>query len=172
LEFAGAKSGKRKYDFQSVEVEKIIENAIGECRTLIEEKGFTIEKEIAENLPSISADKQALTQAVQNLIANSIKYSNDEKFVKISARNGNNKIKIVVEDKGLGIEKSEIGKIFEPFYRSKKVVDAQIHGNGLGLSIVKQIVDAHDGKIEVESEIGGGSRFVIELFILEEEKRK
>lgn len=163
LEFAGAKSGKRKYDFKSVEVGKIIEDAIGECRPLIEEKGFTLEKEIAENLPPISADKRALTQAVQNLIANSIKYSNGEKFVKISARNGGGKIKIAVEDKGLGIEKNELGKIFEPFYRSKKVVDAQIHGNGLGLSIVKQIVEAHDGKIEVESETGSGSKFTIEL---------
>lgn len=172
LEFAGAKSGKRKYDFQTIEVEKIIENAIGECRTLIEEKGFTLEKEIAENLPPISADKQALTQAVQNLIANSIKYSNGEKFVKITARNGGGKIKIAVEDKGLGIEKNEIGKIFEPFYRSKKVVDAQIHGNGLGLSIVKQIVEAHDGKIEVESESGKGSRFIIELVTLEKEMRR
>lgn len=163
LEFAGAKSGTRKYDFRPIEVEKIIDDAIGECRPLLEEKGFTLEKEIAENLPPISADKQALTQAVQNLIANSIKYSNDEKFVKISARNGGGKIKIAVEDKGLGIEKNEIGKIFEPFYRSKKVVDAQIHGNGLGLSIVKQIVEAHDGKIEVESEIGKGSRFIVHL---------
>lgn len=163
LEFAGAKSGKRKYDFQPVEVGNVIENAIAECRPSIEEKGFTIEKEIAGNLPPISADKQALTQAVQNLIANSIKYSNGEKFIKISARNGNNKVKIAVEDKGLGIEKAELGKIFEPFYRSKTVVDAQIHGNGLGLSIVKQIVEAHDGKIEVESEIGGGSKFIVEF---------
>jgi len=163
LEFAGAKSGKRKYDFQSVEIGNVIENAISECRPLIKEKGFTIEQEIAENLPPISGDRQALTQAVQNLIANSIKYSDGEKFIKISARNGNDKIKIAVEDKGLGIEKNEIGKIFEPFYRSKKVVDAQIHGNGLGLSIVKQIVDAHDGKIFVNSESGKGSEFTIIL---------
>lgn len=163
LEFAGAKTGTRKYDFKLVEVEQIIENAIDECRPMIEEKGFTIEKEIAENLPSVSGDKRALTQAVQNLIANSIKYSGDEKFIKVSAHNGGGKIKIAVEDKGLGIEKNELGKIFEPFYRSKKVVDAQIHGNGLGLSIVKQIVDAHGGKIEVESGREKGSRFTIEL---------
>lgn len=163
LEFAGAKSGARKYDFKQVEVDQIIENAIGECQTLIAANNFTIEKEIAENLPTISADKRALTQAVQNLIANSIKYSGDEKFIKISARNGEGKVKISVEDKGLGIEKNEVGKIFEPFYRSKKVVDAQIHGNGLGLSIVKQIVEAHGGKIEVKSESGKGSRFSIHL---------
>ncbi len=161
LEFAGAKSGSRKYNFQTVEVGKIINDAIGECQPLIEENNFLVEKNIAGNLPEISADKRALTQAVQNLIANSIKYSDSEKFIKISARNGNNKINISVEDKGLGIEKNELGKIFEPFYRSKKVVDAQIHGNGLGLSLVKQIVEAHGGKIEVESESGKGSKFTI-----------
>jgi signal transduction histidine kinase len=163
LEFAGARSGKRKYDFQKVEIEKIIEEAVAECRPLIEENDFTLETEIAENLPAVSADRQALTQAVQNLIANAIKYSGGEKFVKISARNGDGKVKIAVEDKGIGIEKKEFGKIFEPFYRSKRVVDAQIHGNGLGLSLVKQIVDAHGGKIFVESESEKGSRFTIEL---------
>ncbi len=163
LEFAGARSGKRKYDFQTVEIKKIIEEAVSECKPLIEENSFTLETEIAENLPEISADRQALTQAVQNLIANSIKYSDGEKFIKISAQNGGGKIKIAVEDKGIGIEKNEFGKIFEPFYRSKKVVDAQIHGNGLGLSLVKQIVDAHGGKISVESESGKGSCFTVEL---------
>lgn len=163
LEFAGANSGKRKYDFRAVNVNKIIDEAINECQPLIEEKKFTIEKEVAENLPEINADEKALTQAVQNLIVNALKYSNGSKWMKISARNGNKKLKITVEDKGIGIEKSELGKIFEPFYRSKKVVDEQIHGNGLGLSLVKQTIDAHGGKISVESEIGKGSRFTIHL---------
>ena len=163
LEFAGARSGKRKFDFRETNVAKIIEEAIAECESLIEEKDFTVETEIAENLPPVFADEKALTQAVQNLIANSIKYGDGEKWLKISAKNGNKRIKIAVEDKGIGIEKKEIGKIFEPFFRAKSVVDAQIHGNGLGLSLVKQIVDAHKGEIKVESEIGKGSKFTIEL---------
>jgi signal transduction histidine kinase len=72
-------------------------------------------------------------------------------------------VKIAVEDHGLGISKTDLKHVFEPFYRAKEVVDAQIHGNGLGLSLVKQIIDAHGGKISAESEIGKGSKFVIEL---------
>ena len=164
LEFAGAKSGKRKYDFREVSIEENNRvEAINECQPLIDEKDFTLETEIAENLPKISANEQALTQAVQNLIANSIKYSNGNKWLKISAKNGGENVKIAVEDKGIGISAKDKKHIFEPFYRGKKVVDDQISGNGLGLSLVKQIVQSHGGKIEVESEIGKGSKFIIQL---------
>ncbi len=163
LEFAGARSGKRKYDLRVTEIEKIIENALAECEPLIKEKGFTIEKEIAENLSSIAADEKALSQTIQNLIVNAIKYGNGNAWLKISATNGDGKIKIVVEDKGIGIAPNDLKHIFEPFYRSKTVVDEQIHGNGLGLSLVRQTVEAHGGKIAVESQIGKGSRFTIHL---------
>jgi len=164
LEFAGARSGKRKYDLRGeTDVEKIIENALAECEPLINEKGFTVEKEIADNLPLITADEKALSQAIQNLIVNAVKYSNGKSWLKISATNGNGRIKITVEDKGIGIAPKDLKHIFEPFYRSKNVVDEQIHGNGLGLSLVRQTVEAHGGKIEVKSEIGKGSRFTIEL---------
>lgn len=163
LEFAGASLGKRKYDLRETEIEKIIENALAECEPLIKEKGFTVEKEIAGNLPPFAADEKALSQTIQNLVVNSVKYSNGNSWLKISATNGGGRIKIVVEDKGIGIAPKDLKHIFEPFYRSKTVVDEQIHGSGLGLSLVKQTVAAHGGRIAVESEIGKGSRFTIEL---------
>ncbi len=163
LEFAGANSGKRKYDFRETDISMVIENSIRECEPILLEKNFEIEKEIAENLPKIKVDEKALTQAVQNLINNSIKYSNGTKWLKITAKNGDGNLKLSVEDKGIGISKSDQRQIFEPFYRSKEVVDDQISGNGLGLSLVEQIVDAHKGKIEVKSEIHKGSKFTIHL---------
>lgn len=165
LEFAGANSGKKKYDLREQNVKEIIENAVAECQSLIDEKGFTVESEIAENLPLIKADSNALSQAIQNLIFNSLKYSNGEKWLKISAKNGNGKIKIAVEDKGIGIAPKDLKHIFEPFFRAKAVVDEQIHGNGLGLSLVKETIEAHGGKISAESEIGKGSKFIIMLTI-------
>ncbi len=163
LEFAGARSGKRKFDFRRVSVEKIISDALAECQPLIEEQGFEVEREVSGNLPQINADEKALTQAVQNLINNSLKYGNGTKWLKVSAFNGEGTVKISVEDQGIGISKKDKKQIFEPFFRAETVVDEQISGNGLGLSLVKQIVEAHGGKILVESEIGKGSKFIVHL---------
>ncbi len=163
LEFAGARSGKQKFDFRPVEITEIIENALNECQSLLSEKEFVVEKEFSAKLPAISADANALSRALQNLIINSIKYSNGNRSLKISAENGGGDLKILIEDKGIGISKKDLAQIFEPFYRAKTVIDEQIHGNGLGLSLVKQIVEAHKGKIKVESEPGKGSKFIVHL---------
>ncbi len=163
LEFAGANSGKQKYSFSNVDVIDVVQDALGECRPLIESGGFTLETDLPENLPTIAADKAALSSAIQNLIANSVKYSNGAAWLKVSAMNGGGRIIIAVEDKGIGIRDDELRQIFEPFYRAKDVVDAQISGNGLGLNLVKKIVEAHGGKVSVESIVGAGSKFTIEL---------
>jgi len=163
LEFAGARSGAIKYKFSEITAADIIDDAMKSCASQIAEKGFSVEKDIADDLPPINGDLEALSRAVQNLVANSLKYCNGKRWVRVSASNGDRRIKIAVEDRGLGISKRDLAHVFEPFYRAKDIVDAQIHGNGLGLSLVKQIIDAHGGKVSAESEIGQGSRFVIEL---------
>lgn len=163
LEFAGANSGRKKYDLRETNVNEIIESAIDGCQLLLNENNYSLEKNITDNLPKISADKIALSHAIQNLIVNAVKYGNGKKWLKISTQNGNGVVKIAVQDEGIGISKQDLKHIFEPFFRAKKVIDEQIHGNGLGLSLVKQTVEAHGGKIKVESEIGKGSRFTIEL---------
>ena len=163
LDFAGANSGRRKYNFTQVSVDDIVASAINECRPLLDDKGVLVETDIADKLPPISGDHAALSQAVQNLIVNSVKYGNGEKWLRVLAENGGGRVKISVEDHGIGISKSDMKQIFEPFYRSKEVVDAQVHGNGLGLSLVKQIAEAHGGRVFASSEIGKGSIFTIEL---------
>jgi signal transduction histidine kinase len=163
LEFAGADSGQRKYNFGETKVADIVNDALSECRPLLDEKNITVETYLAETLPSITADRSALSGAIQNLIVNSVKYGNGERWLRVSADNGGKTVRISVEDHGIGISKSDLRQVFEPFYRSRDVVDSQIHGNGLGLSLVKQIAEAHGGKVTAESEKLKGSKFTIEL---------
>lgn len=163
LDFAGANSGRKKYNLSEISITGIIDDALNECAPLIKDKEITVETRIADRLPSISADRVALSQAIQNLIANSVKYGNGNRWLRVSAENGGRSVKISVEDHGIGISKSDLHQIFEPFYRAKDVVDAQIHGNGLGLALVKQIAAAHGGRVTVESEPGKGSKFSIQI---------
>ena len=163
LEFAGANSGRKKYNFARAAVGDVVAEVLANCDPMLKEKGFVVESEVAETLPEIEVDRSALSGAIQNLIVNSVKYCNGEKWIKVSAHNGNGRVKISVEDHGIGIAKKEIKQIFEPFYRSKAVVDAQIHGNGLGLALVRQIAVAHGGTVTAESEVEKGSKFTIEL---------
>lgn len=163
LEFAGANSGRQKYNFAPANVDDIVHDAIAECRPLIESGSFEIETDLRSGLPEIHVDRGALSSALQNLIANAAKYSNGSKWIKLSAVNGGRSVKISVEDRGIGIRGDDLRRIFEPFYRAKEVVDAQISGNGLGLNLVKKIAEAHGGKVAVESQPGVGSKFTIEL---------
>lgn len=165
LEFAGAKSGNRKYDLKETSVAEVLGKALEDCQPMIAEGGFEIEKDISNDIRSVHADENALTQAFQNLINNALKYSNQVKWVKISAENTKNGVRVSVEDRGKGISAKDRSQIFEPFYRAEDVVDEQISGNGLGLSLVKQIVEGHGGKISVESELGAGSKFIIDLAV-------
>jgi two-component system sensor histidine kinase SenX3 len=163
LDFAGANAGRRRFNFSETFINDVVAKALEQSQPIIDEKNIAVETDISLTLPSINADKAALTQALQNLIVNSIKYSNGNAWLRVSAENGNGKVKISVEDRGIGISKSDLGRIFKPFYRANEVIDAQIHGNGLGLSLVKQIAEAHGGCVFVSSEIGKGSKFTIEL---------
>ncbi|MEK7855963.1 MAG: HAMP domain-containing sensor histidine kinase, partial [Acidobacteriota bacterium] len=94
LQFAGARSGKKKYSFSPVSVAAIVDAAIAECRPMLDEKGFEIKSSVDENLPLIKADADALSTALQNLISNSVKYSNGSRSLCITASNGNRRIKL------------------------------------------------------------------------------
>jgi signal transduction histidine kinase len=171
LEFSGIQSGRKNYELRPLELQSVIENAVNACRHLIEEGGFEIRKEMADDLPLVSADEAALSRSMQNLLTNAMKYSGDHRVIEITAMNNpddkNSEVLLKVSDQGLGIAGDELPHIFEPFYRGSEVIAAQIHGNGLGLSLVKNIIEAHNGHITVTSVPGKGSAFTIHLKSLE-----
>ena len=172
LEFAGAQSGRQHYKFRPTEVRNFIDDAVAACQAQITEKGFRLETMIEENLPPVSGDESALKRAMQNLISNAIKYDSESRWASIKAQLGTNtkrgEIRIDVEDHGLGISTIDIAHIFEPFYRGGEAVAAQTKGSGVGLSLVKQIVEAHGGRVTVKSAPGAGSTFTIHLPIADQ----
>ncbi|MDI1241339.1 MAG: HAMP domain-containing sensor histidine kinase [bacterium] len=163
LEFAGARSRKKQYNLAAGDVSAAVAKALVDSEPLLKEGGFDVETSIADSLPSAQIDGESIETAVRNLIQNAVKYSNGTRWLRVSTENGGGSIKIVVEDAGIGIASSDRKKIFEPFFRARDVVDAQIHGNGLGLSLVKEIAEAHGGKVSVESDPGKGSKFTLVL---------
>lgn len=125
--------------------------------------GDRIETRLAENLPPVRADRDSLNMVLVNLLENAWKYTGENKRISVETKREGNRVVFAVEDNGIGIAKREQVKIFDRFYQVDRKLTRNAEGCGLGLSIVKQIVDAHEGKISVESEPGKGSRFLVSM---------
>jgi signal transduction histidine kinase len=123
--------------------------------------------DVPDGLPPITGDEGALRRALQNLIANAVKYGSDGRWIGLSARRslarGADEVHIAVSDRGRGIDADDLAHIFEPFYRGRYAIERQIHGNGLGLSLVRRIAEAHDGRVTVTSTPGEGTTFTMQL---------
>ena len=167
LEFAGASRGKNLYQPHPVNLEEVIDQALAENPSLEPGLNWSIEKEIEPHLPAVLADPAALTSAVRNIVDNAVKYGGDAHWIGVKATvnttNDSPHVEVSIADKGVGIPESDLPHIFEPFYRGREVIAAQVHGNGLGLSLVKNIIDAHGGTIKVSSSPGKGSVFTLSL---------
>ncbi|MBO0723865.1 MAG: HAMP domain-containing histidine kinase, partial [Blastocatellia bacterium] len=170
LELAGAQSGRLQYDLQAVSINRILADVISSSQPLLAEGGFQIESDIAADLPQVHGDQAALARTIRNLICNAMKYSGESKWIGLSANEietaSGKSVQITVADHGIGIDDKELSHIFEPFYRGSAARAAQIHGNGLGLSLIKNVIIAHHGTIDVKSTPGRGSSFVISLPVM------
>jgi signal transduction histidine kinase len=163
LDFAGIQSGRKTYRFESLQVREIIDRALDTFEIPIRENGMAVEKRVPLQLPDIRGDRSALIRAVQNLIANALKYGSSGNWLSLRAESKPPFVTIVVEDRGPGITHTDLLHVFEPFYRARTVVDAQIKGTGLGLSLVKQILDAHGATVTVDSIPNKSTSFTIAI---------
>ena len=139
---------------------KVIDDVINMVRVLADNKNITIELD-ERNYDLLFGDKDRFLQLVLNIVENSIKYSNEGSTVKISSFTKGDNYNLIVEDNGIGIPKEDIPRIFERFYRVDKA--RKSGGTGLGLAIVKHIVKTFNGNIKVESVLGVGSKFIIQI---------
>jgi signal transduction histidine kinase len=163
LEFAGLQSGARVAARGPVAIATVLHEAAAAVQSSAEAAGVRMELSIADGLPAVAGDEAALRRVFLNLMGNAVKYGAPAGWVGVRATTSGGRLEIGVSDRGIGIPASEQAKIFEPFYRTPDVVAAQIQGAGLGLSLVKRIVEVHGGRIAVTSAPGQGSTFTVTL---------
>jgi signal transduction histidine kinase len=172
LQFAGIQKGSRRYHLRPESINRIVAIALKHTKPIIEEAGFSVEKSLAPNLPSVQVDAAALSRVIQNLIQNAVKYSEESRRLiirtfKAYAKRGA-EVLLAVEDQGMGIGSEDLPHIFEPFYRGSANGPGLIHGTGLGLFIVQETLAGMGGSIDVTSTPGKGSTFTIHLPALPE----
>jgi signal transduction histidine kinase len=174
LLFSATRQAKSTYFLREVCVNDVIEDALRSTQTLTERAGFSIEIKIEPDLPPVIADLSLLSQCLQNLIVNSVKYGSGKRWIGISARmdQDENMVLMSVQDQGIGIDAADLTRIFEPFYRSPRVVGARIRGTGLGLSIAKRSAETFGGQLTVSSQLGVGSEFTVHLPVATEVRQE
>jgi two-component system phosphate regulon sensor histidine kinase PhoR len=157
-------SDKQDVTKTPVKLDTVVHEVVGDMQETAKRKRIRLVEQANDHLPPIAADKGLITRAVSNLIDNAIRYSPERTSIIISTILESDFLRVVVEDRGYGIHPSEHEKIWQKFYRvARDGQDKEEESTGLGLSLVKEIVEQHNGKVEVESEIGTGSKFSLML---------
>lgn len=151
-----------KDSFTPLSIAEPIANAIESLATLAARKNIEVLSDVSPDLPPVMGDKVNLAEVFVNIIGNALKYSPDGAKVHVRARQEEQAVIIEIEDMGIGIAKEDLPHIFDGFYRGKSG-QAAATGHGIGLAVARQIVEAHDGSIAVESELGKGTTFTIRL---------
>lgn len=167
LDFSRIEAGKKAYDFHAVDPAQIVRSTYDTYRFDLDHRGFEHALRIDDDLPKINADADAIGQVILNLVSNAVKYSHDEKRVDIEVtretRRGKHGVLISVKDSGIGIKPEDRAHLFDGFFRAGDNRVRRVHGAGLGLSVVKHIVEAHGGIVDVESRLVKGTTFRIFL---------
>ena len=164
LNVSRIEEGRFKYSFEQISIVELVDSTVQEFLPTTSAQNITLLwKKPGSAFPKITADADRLRLAIQNILDNALKYSQPKGSIKVALTREGSYVNIAVEDSGVGIPKDEQHRIFSKFYRGSNVIKMQTEGSGLGLFIVKNIIDKHDGDITFSSKIGEGTTFTIKL---------
>lgn len=165
LDLAKLEAGKMILRRQAASIKDIIHESVLGLSTWAQTKSITIENTVQENIPRVNVDPDRIIQVMNNLIGNAIKFTPEGGKIIVDAffRKDVNDVGVSIKDTGIGISKENLPKVFDKFYQIEERASTDINGTGIGLSVVKEIVQLHGGKIWVESEKGEGARFAFTL---------
>jgi signal transduction histidine kinase len=163
LDFSGMDDERKKYDFIDLDLDELLQKFLESTRERLPEPRFDIRYNRHDQVPVIRADRNAILQVFYNLVDNAIKFSGTSRQIDIDLFSKEDEVLLCVKDYGIGISSKDQEKIFDRFYRCEEPQQLGIKGSGIGLTIVKQIVEAHSGTINIESELGKGSRFTVSI---------
>ncbi len=164
LDFSRIERGAKSYQFVIKNPADILRAAIDAFRPQAEANGFKMNVSVAEDLPAVKVDADAMSQVILNLLSNAVKYSDDRKVIEVRTRHDARQVQIEVADQGVGMPRTELKKIFNSFYRIDDALNTQKQGGvGIGLTLVRQIVEDHQGSVNVTSDLGAGSVFTVSL---------
>ncbi|MCJ7487950.1 MAG: HAMP domain-containing histidine kinase, partial [Candidatus Aminicenantes bacterium] len=163
LDFSKIEQGKRTYHSSPASLPEIVRTAARAMEYPLKQQGFALDVRIDESLPRVRVDRDAIEQAVLNLLSNAMKYSGESRSIDLKAQREGDCAVVQVTDRGVGIDPKDQARIFEKFYRVPTRENQSLPGTGLGLSLVAHIAKAHGGSVRVESAPGEGSTFSIIL---------
>jgi len=168
LDFSKIEEGKIEYHMAPTDIARLVSQQIQDFGNNDVQKGTRIKASISDDIPPISVDREALSQAFNNLLDNAFKFSSAEGNVEVRVKKEGANVVIEVSDQGIGILQDEQENIFDKFYQAKNAVKYSAKGTGLGLTLVKHATEAHRGKVVVRSKVGEGSIFSLILPIKKE----
>jgi signal transduction histidine kinase len=166
-ELSLAEAGELKLVYQAEDIEKLVKQAIAPWRPQLEMKEISLSLDLHDNLPRVNIDWQRISQVLHKLLENAVSHTNRGGIITVAAAKQGEWVEISVSDTGEGIPAEDLPNIFERFYRVDRSRARATGGSGLGLTIARRLVEAHGGKITVQSELGKGSRFAFTLPIAE-----
>lgn len=159
LKLARIEAGRLELEIRPIRVEALVNGCVETARLHAKARGLQIVVDLPENVPAVRGDGAQLGEVLQNLLDNAVQYTPSGGQVEVKARANGHDVTFTVTDTGIGIPESDLERIFERFYRVDAARSREAGGTGLGLAIARHIVDAHGGRIWVESAVGQGSRF-------------